>query len=323
MSFLPGTVRGLDMCASKRGAFAILALDHRQNLRRELDPTDPDSVSLDAMVEFKRTVVRTLSPHATATLLDPEIGAAQSILGRALPGNVGLVIAVEATGYAGPPTERSSRVLDGWSVEKVKRIGAAAAKLLVYYHPDAKNANAQERLVSEVQAACRAADLPLFLEPITYSTETGTRLTGDARCRAVVETARRLSAVGGDVLKLEFPFDADETDPARWADGCQAIDAASTIPWVLLSGGVEDDLFAAQVEAACIAGASGVAVGRSVWGDAARLPPKERSAFLSAEGVNRLRRLAAIVESRARPWFDRPNQISDQPAAGADWFRSY
>jgi len=35
MPFLPGTRRGLDACASTRGTVGVLALDHRQNLRRE------------------------------------------------------------------------------------------------------------------------------------------------------------------------------------------------------------------------------------------------------------------------------------------------
>ena len=55
-----GARRGLEACASPRGTFTVLALDHRQNLRKELDPTDPDSVTYEAMVEFKRAVVRIL-----------------------------------------------------------------------------------------------------------------------------------------------------------------------------------------------------------------------------------------------------------------------
>jgi hypothetical protein len=34
MAFLPGTRRGLDACASARGTFAVLALDHRQGRTR-------------------------------------------------------------------------------------------------------------------------------------------------------------------------------------------------------------------------------------------------------------------------------------------------
>ena len=167
--FALGTRRGIAACASARGTFAVLALDHRQNLRRELRPDDPASVTYEEMVAFKRAVVRALSPVATGTLLDPEIGAAQCIADGSLPASAGLLVAIEATGYAGSPTARISRVLDGWSVEKAKRMGASAAKLLVYYHPDAANAADQERLVARVAAECRAVDLALFVEPLSFS----------------------------------------------------------------------------------------------------------------------------------------------------------
>ena len=112
-----GTRRGLDACASARGTFAVLALDHRQNLRRELRPDDPAAVTYEEMVAFKRAVVRALAPVATGTLLDPEIGAAQCIADGSLPGSAGLLVAIEATGYEGPTTARISRVLNVWSVE--------------------------------------------------------------------------------------------------------------------------------------------------------------------------------------------------------------
>ena len=41
MAHLLGTRRGLEACASPRGTFTVLALDHRQNLRREVRPDDP------------------------------------------------------------------------------------------------------------------------------------------------------------------------------------------------------------------------------------------------------------------------------------------
>src|SRR4029077_18141654 len=85
VTYLLGTRRGIAACASERGTFAVLALDHRQNLRRELRPADPASVTYDEMVECKRAVVRALAPAATGTLLDPEIGAAQCIADGSLP----------------------------------------------------------------------------------------------------------------------------------------------------------------------------------------------------------------------------------------------
>ena len=159
-------------------------------------------------------------------------------------------------------------------------MGASAAKLLVYYHHEAANAADQERFVADVAADCRAADLPLFVEPLGFDPVTGGKLTGEARRRGVIETARRLTAIGGDILKAEFPYDAGVDDPSAWADACAELDAASRVPWVLLSGGVDDATFERQVAAACAAGASGVLVGAPSGRRRRRWPAAERDAWL-------------------------------------------
>jgi tagatose-1,6-bisphosphate aldolase len=257
-------------------------------------------------------------------LLDPEIGAAQSVVDGSLPAGCGLLVAIEATGYAGPSTARISRVLDGWSVAKAKRMGASAAKLLVYYHPNATNAAEQERLVARVAADCAAVDLPLFIEPLSFSIDPSLpELAGEARRRVVVETARRLTALGGDILKAEFPYDPSVTDEGRWGDACAELDAAARMPWVLLSGGVDDARFEAQVRVACRAGASGVLVGRSVWAEAATLPPADRSTFLQTTGRARLSRLVALVDELGTPWDARPGPLLPLPEPGDDWYREY
>jgi tagatose 1,6-diphosphate aldolase len=317
-----GVVRGLDACASTRGTFSVLALDHRQNLRKELRPDAPEEVTYDEMVAFKASVVRTLAETATGVLLDPEVGVAHAIAEGSLPGRAGLMVAVEASGYAGPATARVSRLLPGWDAGKVKRLGADALKLLVYYHPDAPNASDQERLVADVAAACRTHDLALFVEPLGYSPVDGGKLKGEERRRVVVETARRLTAIGGDVLKAEFPYDAGVTGRDRWTDACAELDAASSVPWVLLSGGVDDATFEAQVEVACAAGASGVLVGRSVWSPSATLPPGERDAWLASEGRARLERLVRLVDDRAVPWRQR-SSLGALPAPAEGWYRGY
>lgn len=324
MTYPLGRLRGLRACASDRGTFAVLALDHRQNLRHELRPDAPASVTYEAMVEFKQAVVRGIAAGADGVLLDPEIGAAQCIADGSLPSSTGLLVAIEATGYIGIATDRESRVLDGWSVAQAKRMGADAAKLLVYYHPDAQGAARQERLVADVAAACIAADLALFIEPLGFSIDPAVpKLVGDERRRVVIETARRLTALGGDVLKAEFPFDPSITDEGRWADACAELDAVSTVPWVLLSGGVDDATFERQVRVACRAGASGVLVGRSVWAPAAVLPAAERDQWLASEGRTRLARLADLVAAEGRPWHARATPLTDAPAPADGWYRDY
>ena len=322
MTFRPGTLRGLRQCASARGTFTVLALDHRQNLRKELSPADPTAATYDRMVAFKRAVVRALAGSATGVLLDPEIGAAQCIADGSLPASSGLIVAIEATGYAGSPSARESRILEGWSVEQAARLGASALKLLVYYHPDAPNALDQEALVAFVADEARAIELPLFVEPLGFSVIDGGKLVGEERRRVVIETARRLTAIGGDVLKAEFPYDATVGDEARWREACEELTTAASVPWVLLSGGVDDPTFERQVAVACRAGASGALVGRSVWGEAAAMEPDARDAWLSTEGRRRLATLAAQVDTLGRPWTE-TSSLARLPEPGERWYLEY
>jgi tagatose 1,6-diphosphate aldolase len=318
-----GTLRGLDACASDKGTFSVLALDHRNNMRRLLGPDDPSAVTYEQMVEVKRAVVRALAGVASGVLLDPEIGAAPAISAGSLGPDAGLLVAVEATGYDGPATARRSRILTGWSVGQIKRLGANAVKLLLYYHPDAANAEEQERLLMEVAEACADADIPLFLETLGFSIDDAqAKLTDDARRKVVVRTARRLTALGGDVWKCEFPYDASVTDRSRWTEACAEIEEASSIPWAILSAGVDDATFEAQAEVACRAGASGVLAGRSVWKESATMGSAERDTWLETEGVARMQRLVDIVEAEGRPWRER-SPLLGQPEPGPDWYLDY
>jgi tagatose 1,6-diphosphate aldolase len=319
MAYLLGEHRGLAQCATASGRFVVLALDHRQNLRRELRPDDPSSVTSEQMTDFKLAVVRALSTAASGVLLDPEVGIGPAIADDALPGATGLIVAVEATGYDGPTTARTSRVLPGWSVAAAARTGASAVKLLLYYHPDSPTAPGQEGLLEQVAGECRAAGLPLFLEPLSYSLD-GVPLAGEDRRRVVVTTARRLTRIGGDVLKAEFPYEASIDDGVRWQDACAELDEASALPWVLLSGGAEDARFEAQVRVACRAGASGALAGRSIWSDAARMEEPARTAFLSGDARRRLERLGEVVAENGRPWLPRWLAAKSPDAPRDGWY---
>jgi tagatose 1,6-diphosphate aldolase len=287
-----------------------------------LRPDDPDSVSYTEMIDFKRSAVRALGKRATGVLLDPEVGAAQCIADRSMPGDRGLVVALEATGYDGPASSRVSRLLDGWSVEKAKRMGASAVKILVYYNPMAANAPQQEALIANVAAEAARHDIALFLECVVYPVDAG-ELAGDARRAAIVESARRLTVLGGDVLKAQFPGDASPIDQSRWTEACAELDEASHLPWVLLSGGVDQRTFELQVATACRAGASGVVAGRSVWAESARMGVPERDEFLGQEAVRRLSRLADVVEARARPWHEKSSLDLPRDLPGEGWYRNY
>ena len=311
-----GKVRRLQQCATDRGVFSILAVDHRQSLRRALDPDAPGAVPDRALVAFKQGVAAALAPVASAVLLDPEYGAAQAIDAGALPGATGLIIALERTGYSGDPAARVNELLPGWDAGRAVRMGASGVKLLVYYHPDSPTAPQAEALVQQVAASCAEVELPFFLEPLTYSLDPAQpRLPSQERRRVVVETARRLTGIPGvDVLKAQFPLDIGAIpDEAEWLPACRELTGASRVPWVLLSAGVDFETYLRQVVAAASAGASGVAVGRAVWREAAEVPPEARSAFLSTVARERMARVTALCQAVARPW----TAVLSQPGPGA------
>lgn len=313
-----GKLRGLQQISSPRGTFTALALDHRQNLRRALNPSDPDTVSDDRLSSFKMELTTALASKATAVLLDPEVSAAQAVAGHSIPNHVGLVVAVESTGYTGEATARHAQILPGWSVEKAKRMGASAIKLLVYYHPDSPTASEIESFTSQVAEDCARHDLALMLEPLSYSLDESKNLSSDEKRYVVVETARRLTPLNIDILKAEFPLDANEQDTSRWMESCKEISAASIVPWILLSAAVDFEAFLGQVTAACESGASGIAVGRAVWKEAVTMNAEDRTQFLRTIARQRIARLTSLCHALAKSYAD-----YYQAKASFDWYKTY
>jgi tagatose 1,6-diphosphate aldolase len=316
-----GKIRGLQQCATPEGAIAVMALDHRGNLRQALNPSAPEMVSGEQLTSFKQQVVSALASSATAVLLDAEFGAPQCVASGSLPGKTGLVVSVEATGYTGDPIARHSRLMPGWSVAKAKRMGASAIKLLVYYHPDADTKSEIEALVLQTAQDCSAQDMPLFLESLSYSPDPGQKKLPQAeRRRVVIETAKNLTPLGGDVLKAEFPVDYQiDMDEYTWSDACAELTAASRVPWVLLSASAPFDIFLRMVRVACQHGATGVAVGRAVWQEATALSGAEREQFLHQVAQPRMAQITSLCAELARPWTD-----CFAPAiVDASWYQSY
>lgn len=322
MKLTVGKIRGLQECANQGGTFTLLAVDHRQNLRRSLNPENPGAVPGSVLTEFKLRVTESLAGEATAVLLDPEYSAAQALAAGKLPGNVGLVVALEATGYSGDPTARQSRILPGWSAQKAKRMGASMIKLLVYYHPDAPTAPEIESFVKGVADECRALDLGIVLEPLSYSLDPQQpKLSSDEKQYVVVETARRLTPLGVDILKAEFPLGKENKDEAAWGPACQEVSAASVSPWILLSAAVDFDTYLRQARIACEAGGSGVAVGRAVWKEAVGMTPEAQNEFLLTIAKKRLSQLASLCTEHGRPWQSYyPDLAHSIPE---DWYAQY
>src|SRR5262245_38579011 len=126
----PGRWRGLRLTSGSKDAFTILAFDQRDSYTKML----PKQASYDEAVSIKHEVVTALAPYASAVLLDSTYGMKSALnLNR----GSGLLMALEKSGYTGDSTYRRVEFYNDWTVAKIKRIGASAVKLLVYYHPGA------------------------------------------------------------------------------------------------------------------------------------------------------------------------------------------
>ncbi len=298
-----GKWRGLKASSSANHTFSILAFDQRGSYIDML----PKDASFDDAAGIKAEVIAALASRTTAVLLDPIYGLPAMQL---LPGDCGLLMPIEKTGYAGEPTARRIDFDDGWTVAKIKQVGGTGVKLLAYYHPEAGALAADiEQTIQMVADQCREHDLPLFVEPLAYSIDPALPLKSESFAaqlpRIVRETARRLGGLGVDVLKMEFPVNvAFNQDEVAWQAACEAISEVSPVPWALLSAGVNFDTFERQVRVACRAGASGILGGRAIWKECIAMSSADRAAFLSGTALDRLNRLRTIVETDGRPWTD-------------------
>ena len=202
---------------SHRGRFCVLAIDHRDSLRKFLSPADLDAVSASELTALKVDIVRELAPMATGVMLEPEYSIPQVADAGALRSGIGFVAALESQGYLGELGSAPTSVLDGWSVEAAAASGAAATKLLLPYHPDRALAAEQRAVAADVIAECRRVGIPLVLEPLFYDLD-----SPSDRRRVVLETARQFAAADPHLLKLPFPVDPTlEPDRNVWLDACQ------------------------------------------------------------------------------------------------------
>ena len=272
-----------------RGGVRVLAIDHRDAMRRFLAPDAPASVDPTAITALKIEVVAALADLATAVMLEPEYSIPQVIDAGVVPSGVGVIAALEAQGYHDDPAAAPTRILAGWSPEQARQAGAAMVKLLLPYRPDASFAGAQEDVAREVLALSTAAAVPLVLEPYLWGVT-----SPEEHAAVVVATAERFAPLGPALLKLPFPGEG-RADRRTASDACRRITERCAMPWAVLSGGGTFDPFLEQVTIAVDNGCAGFMVGRALWGDAVRAPAAERGRLLRDVVRPRLSRLNDVV----------------------------
>src|ERR1700741_4133985 len=130
-----GKMKHLKALSTKDGIIAAAAMDQRGSLKKSIAAAkgvDAKAVTWDMMSEFKTAVVKILTPHASAILLDPEYGLDAA---KARASNAGLLLAYEESGYDNTKPGRLPDLLPHVSAKRIVDWGANAVKILIYYSP--------------------------------------------------------------------------------------------------------------------------------------------------------------------------------------------
>ena len=280
MDLSPGKLWGLRRMADAQGRFKMTAVDQRPPIKNPIREKRGTAEAPYADVAgFKRMLIDELQGESSAMLLDPHY---------ALPGGMtllspakGLIVTLEDSIFGDTEGGRLSSEIDDWSVEKIKRCGGDAVKVLAWYRPDAAPAvnAAQQDFVARIGEACARYDIPYVFELLVYPLPGEANQTtqyiemADKKADLVLESVRVFAApkYGVDLFKLESPVPAREV-PGPSGAGAAPIQALfdemgrlAGRPWVMLSAGAGMAEFKSILGHAYKAGASGYLAGRAIW----------------------------------------------------------
>jgi tagatose 1,6-diphosphate aldolase len=315
-----GKLWGMRRMADANGRFKMVAVDQRPPIKNPIKAARglPEAPYED-VAGFKLMLIEELQRDASAMLLDPHFALPRglSILSPAK----GLIVTLEDSIFRETPGGRLSSEIDDWSVEKIKRCGGDAVKVLAWYRPDADLAVnlAQQDFTQRIGEACARYDIPFVFELLVYPLAKDTHQTTDyvemtgKHADHVLDSVREFAKpkYGVDLFKLESPV------PAK---GIEAADRAATQalftemgglcgrPWVMLSAGAGMAEFRIVLEHAYVAGAAGYLAGRAIWAEPFKAFPHWEAIRegLRAQSLPYIAELNALTDAAATPWFDHP-----------------
>jgi tagatose 1,6-diphosphate aldolase len=319
MSLSAGKYWGMRRMADAQGRFKMTAVDQRPPIKNPIKAKRGTAEApWEDVAGFKEMLIEELQGESSAMLLDPHFAYPRGV--TKLLASRGLIVTLEDSIFRETSAGRLSSEIDDWSVEKIKRIGGDAVKVLAWYRPDADPAicRAQQDFTQRIGDACRRYDIPFVFELLVYPLASDTEQTRDyvemktKHPELVLESVRAFAdpKFGVDLFKLESPLAAADVpgvgapgweSAQRWFD---AIGAAAGRPWVMLSAGAGMDEFRRILTHAYRAGASGYLAGRAIWSKAfAHFPDWDAiRSGLRGEAVDYMRSLNILTDKEAMPW---------------------
>ncbi|MDX2268641.1 MAG: tagatose 1,6-diphosphate aldolase [Bryobacter sp.] len=329
MPLSPGKKQHLDKLADAKGVIAAAAMDQRGSLQKSLASAKgvaASEISAAMMNEFKSAVVRVLTPHASAILLDTEFGLEAA---KVRADNAGLLLAYEKSGYDNTVPGRLPDLLPELSALRIKELGADAVKILIYYTPfdDPKVNEIKHAFIERIGAECDSVEVPFFLEFVGYDPKGGDEKGFDfakQKPQVVLESMLEFSnpRYQVDVLKVEVPVNAEYVEGSSVFKGQAAYTRAealdhyrraadvTTLPFIYLSAGVSNAQFTESLAMASEAGTpfSGVLCGRATWKEGIPVYAKQGIAaleeWLATEGVKNINAVNNALGA-AQPWHSR------------------
>jgi tagatose 1,6-diphosphate aldolase len=319
MNISAGKYWGMRRMADRAGRYKMTAVDQRPPIKNPIKAKRGTAEApWDDVAGFKEMLIRELQAESSALLLDPHFAYPRGI--TMLDAARGLILTLEDSLFRETPGGRLSAEIDDWSVEKIKRVGGDAVKVLTWYRPDGDPAicRAQQDFTARIGEACARYDIPFVFELLVYPLAADAEKTRDyvemksKHPQLVLDSVRTFAdpKFGVDLFKLESPLPAADVpgvggagweQAQRWFDD---LGAAAGRPWVMLSAGAGMDEFEKVLTHAYRAGASGYLAGRAIWLKAFGHFPDWRAieAGLRGEATDYMRRLNALTDASATPW---------------------
>ena len=274
-----GKLIHLNKLCTDKAHFQMLAVDQRPPIFNIISNAMGREHKYEEVVECKKLITSSLSEHATAILMDPNFS-----LSNVLQHNKskGLVITLEEHSFKETDRGRFSENIQNWSVEKIKKIGGDAVKVLAWYRPDAdaESIEHQKKYVKKIGEECEKYSIPFLLELLVYPFKDDENHTTEyqeqkqKKTQHVIESVKEFAKdeYKVDIFKLESPVDSSmlESDITNSTEKAfsDLAEATNDKPWVVLSSGMDKDSFYKCLELAYINGASGYLAGRTIWLDA-------------------------------------------------------
>jgi len=312
-SYKTGKYVHIKKICNNNNQLEMLAIDQRPPIFNIIK-NKKKNYCFDDVVDFKKIISQNLSQYASAILMDPVYSIPNLIVTSKCKG---LIITLEDHAFEEKDRGRYSKNIQNWTVEKIKKIGGDAVKVLAWYRPDAdqKSIHHQKKYIETIGKQCEKFDIPFLLELLVYPFKNEIGYSKDYKEQQdknrnhVIDSVKEFSKAKYkvDIFKLESPVGSSKLKNGKFTKATQEAfkklsAATKNIPWVMLSSGMNKNSFFNCLKLAYKNGASGYLAGRTIWLEAFKDYPNYRNIKnnLNKESVNYVKKLNALTKKNAQ-----------------------